>query len=266
MTYKALDLITFNIVAIKEFFPRGYTARAAGSSEVLLSHESNRNAFAHWLTAFAKEAKILASVKGLHGVVKLSDSFKQNNTAYIVTDFLDGISLRAHINAQGGRLNYREALAISRPMLDSLYVIHNHGVIHKDISPENVMIVRNSCVKLIDFGAASAFRNPSEKPYIVLKTGYSPIELYDNRYKLGPWTDIYQAAATLYNAITGELPPEPQARMQNDTLLRPSALGIQMPLIIENTLLKALNIEPQFRFQTMLPLIQTLYNESIPRF
>lgn len=266
ITYMAYDMTTAETVAIKEFFPKGYTRRATASTQVSVPVEEHKPVFQHWLAAFVKEARILSTIKNLHGVVKMRDFFQENATAYIVTDFLDGVPLRTYINNLGGRLKLKDALSVLRPILDSLYVLHEHGVIHKDISPENIMVVKHTSVKLIDFGAASVFNNPVDQPYVVLKTGYSPIELYNDQSQKGPWTDIYQAGATLFNAITGDIPPEAPARAKLDLLKKPSYYGVEIPPIIEGAIMKSLKLNPRERYQTMLPFIQTLYGEMIPSF
>ncbi|MDR2201997.1 MAG: serine/threonine protein kinase [Clostridiales bacterium] len=265
ITYLAWDMQTSARVAVKEFFPKGYTTRSRKGCGVLVVQESYSGAFNHWLTAFVNEAKILTSINHLHGVVKLLDFFEGNGTAYIVMDFLEGVSLRQYLNARGGRIVLQEALNIMRPVLDSLFLLHQYGIIHKDISPENIIVVQNKFVKLIDFGAASIFTQNVVKPYIVLKAGYSPIELYDPDARQGPWSDVYQAGATLYNCITGAIPAEATARTPVDTLVRPSAFGVQIPPVVENCILRSMAVDPAARYDNMGKYIQTLYGEFLPR-
>jgi serine/threonine protein kinase len=266
ITYKAYDLFTSDTVAVKEFFPRGYARRAMGALNVMIPLEEHRAVYQHWLAAFVKEARVLSTVKNLHGVVKLRNFFQENNSAYIVTDFLEGIPLRAYINNLGGRLELRDALSVLRPVFDSLYVLHENGVIHKDISPENIMVVKHTQVKLIDFGAASLYKNPVDRPYIVLKKGYSPIELYSETAPKVPWTELYQAGVTLFNALTCDLPAEAPERAKLDLLKKPSYYGVKLPPIVEAAIMKSLKVNPKDRYQTMLPFIQTLYGEMIPSF
>ena len=265
ITYKAYNLFTGHVVAIKEFFPKGYVKRTFQATSVYIQPE-HQPAFQHWLMAFVKEAQILMHIRELRGVVKMTDFFQENDTAYIVTNFMDGMPLRTYINKLGGRVHWRDALNILRPVFDSLYTLHDNGIIHNDISPENIMVVQNKYVKLIDFGAACLFKQPSFKPYVVLKKGYSPIESYSDAYPKGPWTDIYQAVATLFNIICADTPPEAPIRARVDQLRKPSLYGLKMPLIIENTILKALKVCPKDRYQTTLQLIQNLYGEILPFF
>ena len=256
ITYKAWDLDLSKAVAIKEFFPKGYTDR--NSTLGIVPASEHEKAFRHWLGAFIKEANILAETNQLRGVVRISDFFQENGTAYIVTDFLDGVSLRTHMNMMGGRIHWRDALAMMKPVLESLHALHLKEIIHNDISPENIMIVKNIVVKLIDFGAATSYNNPIERPYIVLKPGFSPIESYSAKAKKGPYTDIYQIAATLYNMITGVILPEAINRDKKQ-ITPPSKMGIEVPPIVENTLLKALNVAAEARYQTIQHFSQYLF-------
>lgn len=265
ITYLAWDMATSCKVAIKEFFPKGYTTRIPMSCAVTVLQKNYSSAFNHWLTAFVREAQILTSINHLHGVVKLLDFFQANNTAYIVMDYLEGVSLRKYLNARGGRIELKEALNLLRPVMDSLVVLHQYGVIHKDISPENIQIVQNKFVKLIDFGAASIYNQNVSKPFIVLKKGYSPIELYTMNLPQGPWSDIYQMGATLYNCITGIVPPEASTRINRETICRPSAFNIKIPLVVENCIMKALAVQPKDRYDNFGEFIQMLYGEFLPR-
>ena len=266
ITYRAWDLKTSSCVAIKEFFPKGYTTRTPDGRGVAVTDAKYLYQFKHWMSAFVQEAQILTSIKSMPGIVKLLGFFQQNNTAYIVMEYLDGMTLRHYLNVRGKRIPPKETLSVMRPVLDSLFLLHQNGIIHKDISPENIIIVRNKYVKLIDFGAASVLKNNVAKPYIVLKPGYSPAELYTADTAVqGPWSDIYEAAATIYNCMTGSLPPSAPMRQKRDNIIRPSRFGIKLPLIVENCLLRALAVTPSARFDNMGAFIQTLYGEFLPK-
>lgn len=265
ITYLAYDLATSTKVAIKEFFPKGYTTRKPLSSSVTVTQPNYRIAFNHWLNAFVQEAQMLTSIKHLHGVVKLLDFFQANSTAYIVMDFLEGISLRKYLNGKGGRIALKDCLNIIRPVMESLVILHQYGVIHKDISPENIQIVQNKFIKLIDFGAASIYTQNIVKPFIVLKKGYSPIELYASNMPQGPYSDIYEVGATIYNALTGIVPQEAVSRMQKDLLYPPSRLGVKIPLVQENSLMKALAVDPRNRYDNIGEFIEMLYGEVLTR-
>lgn len=264
ITYKAYDLLTRTCVAVKEFFPKGYTKRIPHSCVVDIGSAENSNVFNYWLTAFIQEAKVLTSIKHLDGIVNIHDFFLSNNTAYIVMEYLNGMSLHRFINGRGGRLHINETLNIMRPVIETLLRLHQHGVIHKDVSPENIQIVDNKVIKLIDFGAASIYTQNVQKPFFVLKKGYSPIELYSQGGTQGPWTDIYELAATIYTCLVGNPPPEATERRLNDKIVPPSALNVKIQPVREKTLLKALAVYPKDRYSNIAAFQQMFYGEFLP--
>lgn len=264
ITYKAYDMITCARVAIKEFFPKGYTKRMPRSLAVDISNPETAKVFNYWLTAFIQEAKVLTSIKHMDGIVSIYDFFLTNNTAYIVMEYLDGMSLHRFINGRGERLHLTETLNIMRPVLETLLLLHQHGIIHKDISPENIQIVNNRTIKLIDLGAASIYTQHVQKPFFVLKKGYSPIELYSQNGAQGPWTDIYEVGATIYTCLVGKPPPEAPERNVRDRLIPPSQLNVKIQPVREKILLKALSVNPADRYSNIGEFQQMFYGEFIP--
>ncbi len=264
ITYKAYDMLTCNRVAIKEFFPKGYARRIPKSCAVDVSDAANGKVFNYWLSAFIQEAKVLTSIKHMDGIVSIYDFFLTNNTAYIVMEYLDGMSLHRFINGRGGRLHLKETLNIMRPVLETLLLLHQHGIIHKDISPENIQIVNNRVIKLIDFGAASIYTKNISKPFFVLKKGYSPIELYSQNGVQGPWTDIYEIGATIYTCLVGTPPPEATERYRTDKIIAPSTLNVMIQPVREKSLFKALAVNPKDRYSNIGEFKQMFYGEFMP--
>ncbi len=264
ITYKAYDLLTRTRVAIKEFFPKGYTKRMPRSLAIDVSEPETAKIFNYWLTAFIQEAKVLTSIKHMDGIVSIYDFFLTNNTAYIVMEYLDGMSLHRFIAGRGDRLHINETLNIMRPVLETLLLLHQHGIIHKDISPENIQIVNKRVIKLIDLGAASIYTQHVSKPFFVLKKGYSPIELYSQSGAQGPWTDIYEVGATIYTCLVGTPPPEATERYKRDNLIPPSALNVKIQPIREKILLKALAVNPKERYNNIGAFQEMFYGEFMP--
>ena len=264
ITYKAYDMLTCSRVAIKEFFPKGYAKRIPHSCAVDVSDASNGKIFNYWLSAFIQEAKVLTSIKHMDGIVSIYDFFLTNNTAYIVMEYLDGMSLHRFINGRGGRLHLKETLNIMRPVLETLLLLHQHGIIHKDISPENIQIVNNRVIKLIDFGAASIYTQNVSKPFFVLKKGYSPLELYSQNGVQGPWTDIYEIGATIYTCLVGSPPPESTERYRDDKIALPSTLNVAIQPVREKSLMKALAVNPKERYSNIGAFKQMFYGEFMP--
>ncbi len=266
ITYLGWDLQQGIKVAVKEYFPSGYVNRVPGNNQVIINSKQNQAASNRGLKRFVEEARALAKIKNLNGVVNVRDFFSANGTAYIVMEFLDGVSLKKYLQRRGGKVSVDEILTIIRPVMDSLTQVHKIGLIHRDISPDNILITKFNEVKLIDFGAAK-YSNPDGRSLsIVLKQGFAPPEQYDAHGEQGPWTDVYALGVTIYFAITGILPPESiRVMMGKEAIKRPSELGIQIDPSVENALIKCLAVDKKKRFQDVQQMINGLYNPRAPR-
>lgn len=266
ITYLGWDLQQGIKVAVKEYFPSGYVTRVAGNNQVIINSKQNQAASNRGLKRFVEEARALAKIKNLNGVVNVRDFFSANGTAYIVMEFLDGVSLKKYLQRRGGKVGVDEILTIMRPVMDSLTQVHKIGLIHRDISPDNILITKYNEVKLIDFGA-SKYSNPDGRSLsIVLKQGFAPPEQYDTHGEQGPWTDVYALGVTIYFAITGVLPPESiRIMMGKEAIKRPSELGIAIDAGVENALMKALAVDKKKRYQDVQQMINGLYNPRAPR-
>ncbi|MDV3428439.1 MAG: protein kinase, partial [Bacillota bacterium] len=211
-----------------------------------------KDSFNYGLEKYVEEARTLAAFSEEPGIVSILNYFMENNTAYIVMPYLEGITLKEYIENEGGKISYNKALDIMLPVTDALIEVHAAGMLHRDISPENIFITDSGQVKLLDFGAARySMGEHSKSLSIILKPGYAPSEQYYTKGKQGPWTDIYAAAATIYKAITGENLPEALERLDEDTLKKPSQLNIDIPKEAEDALMKALSVKITDRYQTV---------------
>ena len=266
ITYLAWDLQQGIKVAVKEYFPSGYVTRVAGNNQVIINSKQNQAASNRGMKRFVEEARALAKIKNLSGVVNVRDFFSANGTAYIVMEFLDGVSLKKYLQRKGGKISVDEVLTIMRPVMESLTQVHKLGLIHRDISPDNILITKSNEVKLIDFGAAK-YSNPDGKSLsIVLKQGFAPPEQYDTHGEQGPWTDVYALGVTVYYAITGTLPPESiRVMMGKEAIKRPSEMGVAIAPAVENALMKALAVDKAKRFQDVQTMINGLYNTRASR-
>ncbi len=259
ITYLAWDLSQGVKVAVKEYFPSGYVNRMPKSNQVIINSKSNQAASNRGLKRFIDEAKTLAKVKNLQGIVSVKDFFSANGTAYIVMEFLDGISLKKYLQRKGGKVTCDEILSILRPVMESLISVHDLGLIHRDISPDNILITKYNEVKLIDFGAAKQSNMDGKSLSIVLKQGFAPEEQYRTHGEQGPWTDIYALGVTIYFCITGSLPPESIQRMYKDTIVRPSEKGATISASQESALMKSLAVYAKNRYQSIPQMLNGLF-------
>lgn len=200
-----------NTVAIKEYFPSSFSVR-----ENIRVFSETKEQFESGKRRFIKEAEVLREFQHLDGIVAVYDCFEENGTAYIVMEYIEGITLKEYVTEQGV-VPYEELMELISSMIRALAQIHRHGVIHRDISPDNVMIGLDNKARLIDFGAVGILNEDGNYgKTVILKTGYAPAEQYLEDGKMGAWTDVYGLAATLYMSLTGTSPMNVLARLQRD--------------------------------------------------
>lgn len=252
VTYIGRDTTLDLRVAVKEFFPFGLASRSS-SGAVDIIDPSRAGLVRSGLDRFLKEARILARLSGANGVVNVRDFFEENSTAYIVMEYLDGADLRAVL--QERLFSPDEIFSKMRPLMDSLEKIHAQGVVHLDISPDNIMLMPDGSLKLMDFGAAIIEADPSgQSRTVMLKRGYAPPEQYTAAGDIGPWTDIYALCATAYRCITGLVPPESPLREKADDIQWPSQMGLPVSRAQENVLKKGMEPSPAHRFRSIAQL------------
>lgn len=251
ITYIAQDYNTKELVALKEFFPDSLATRTAGT-EVSFIAGDRKEAFLYGKKCFLSEAKTLSEFIDNEHIVQVYNYFEENSTAYFTMEYLHGQSLISYIKRAGGRINCHELKNIFVPVMDALAYVHSKGVIHRDISPDNIIITDSGKIKIIDFGAARySLGDRSRSLDVILKHGYAPKEQYTRHGRQGPYTDIYALAATMYYALTGQVPPDSVDRADEDTLIPLSSCGCVIPENIEKAIIKALSPQASDRFQSM---------------
>lgn len=267
ITYIGFDKVLERKIAIKEYFPTGYVTRINTDHTVSagLDGSEGESVFLKGKESFLKEARTLAKFSGKPGIVEVSDFFESHNTAYIVMEYLEGITLKEYLKEQGGRLSVEDTLKLITPAMEGLSAVHKQGIVHRDISPDNIMILEDKRIKLLDFGAArdlSAVGNSSLS--VMLKPGFAPEEQYRSRGEQGPWTDVYALAATIYKCITGRVPDESTQRMYKDELKKPSEIGVNIEPSCEYALMKGLAVRNCDRYQSVDEFLQGLYSKEAP--
>ena len=257
ITYKGHDKTLDTPVAIKEYYPSGIASRLyALSLDVQVGGEENTRVFTSGKEKFLEEARTLARISYDPNVVSVRDFFEENKTAYIVMEYVEGDSLDQYMKKHGP-LSFREAFELLQPIIQSLSQIHKNGLIHRDISPSNLILDKYGKLKLIDFGTARTVRDEDEKSIsIMLKPGFSPPEQYDPHGNQGPWSDVYSLCASIYKLITGDTPPNVLERLLNDTLAAPSSLGAVISPSEEEVLLRGMALKEDERYRSMDELEQ----------
>ncbi len=258
ITYIGYDKALKRKVAVKEFFPNECATRQSGDTQVTPLSGERGERYMNGLKSFQEEAQRLANLGSVEGVVNVYDVFADNGTAYIVMEYLSGDTV-AQMVEKSKSLGFGKTMNIIVPVLRSLVKIHKAGIIHRDISPQNIIRTKEGKIVLIDFGAArqNSF-SMSKSVSIILKQGYAPIEQYDNKLEQNSWTDVYAVAATMYYMLTGVTPDFANSRLLTDTLVPISELKEGLPPQLDGFLQKALAVRPEDRTQTAQELLDQL--------
>ena len=269
ITYLGWDLVLDIPVAIKEFYPGGIASRdctlsptvTGGDGELKLFYEECRS-------RFLREARTLARFASDPVIVQVRYFFEANGTAYIIMEYVQGMDLRKYTAQRGGRLSAQETLRILQPVMAALGRVHEANLVHRDISPDNIMLLPAGGVKLLDFGAVrdavhgDANQVLTQSTQAIVKPGFAPIEQYQRRGGLGSWTDVYALCATMYYCMTGQVPADAPERMTED--VDPDwrsipGLTAQQIAVLE----KGMELRARDRIQTVQELYNGLYGTPV---
>lgn len=250
ITYIAWDKKNERKVAVKEFFPNSLSTRETGETHVICYNDKAEIYFKDGVKKMLEEGVRLSSFRENENIVTVYDYFEENDTAYIVMEYLEGKSLKDYADEKGGKLDPEEAVTLILPVLNALSAMHNENLIHRDVAPDNIYLCDDGKIKLLDFGSARiAVQDANKSLSVMVKPGYAPKEQYVSRSKQGPWTDVYSVCATLYKLITGEAPVESVER--DITPLKTfESFGIQGCEKLEDIITVGLNPEPEERISS----------------
>lgn len=254
ITYEAVNTKVNRRVAIKEFYSGEYMGRE--ENNVILTDRNKQETFESAKKKFMREARILGDVSEEPGVVQVLDYFEQNNTAYIVMDYVPGCSLGEYF-CRKGKIKPLQMFQMLFPLMQTLRKVHKYGVLHRDISPENIKFTDASEkeVRLIDFGSARDMMDSTHT--VELTDGYAPPEQYSG-HEQGAWTDIYALCAVIYQGITGQKPQSSILRAAHDELMMPSQFGVSIDTELERILKKGMSVRKEKRYQDVEEMLVEL--------
>ena len=263
--YKTWDIKEKKIVAIKEYYPSGIVTRIPGRNEIKLLSDNRANEFEAGKRRFIEEPISIVKFKDHPNIVSILGNFIQNNTAYYVMEYLEGMSLSKYLEGNI-KLGVEDGVGIILSICDAVKTVHRAGILHRDISPDNIIIPTNFPdvdVKLIDFGAARFSPDSiNTQDMQIMKPGYSPPEQYISGNKENEQIDVYALGAMLFRILTGEEPEESTNRKVVDNVPVPSELNEKIPEYISNAILKAMAVNVHLRFRTVEEFILALKKQK----
>ena len=268
ITYLGWDTLLQRPLAVKEFYPSGTVFRRTQiSTEVQCDNQDMVPHYEYSKERFLREAQALVRFRDIPEIVDIQDFIRENNTAYIIMEYVRGVDLAKYIQLKGGRLSPDETFRILRPIMEALAKVHRGGIVHRDISPDNIILDPMGGAKLLDFGAVRAVEDPdvdkglNKSTEAILKQGFAPIEQYNTRGSLGPWTDEYALCATVWYCLTGEIPTEVSLRMAEG--IDPDWSSIEgLPEHQQKALEKGFRCRAKDRYKTVDELLADLFPEE----
>lgn len=264
ITYLAWDRLFNHKVAVKEYMPSDLSTRGKGETQVTVFSGKKSDYYKKGKTKFLEEARLLAKFEKDPAIVSILDYFEDHGTAYNVMEYIDGRTISA-ILKERGILSAQETIGYILPIIESLKNVHEQGLIHRDIAPDNIMVTKDGQAKLIDFGSAryAAFNSAEKSLTVMVKQGYSAPEQYLTKGERGSFTDVYAIGATMYRMLTGITPPESLERKtkimegDGDSL---EAISKYAPnsAYLEPVILDAMNVFVKKRIQNMQEFLERL--------
>lgn len=261
ITYAALDMQTGFRKAIKEFYPGGIAQRKDETGSIHIQSGYSQ-AYRHSLERFTEEARVLHSFAGVRSIVRVDAFFEENNTAYIVMEFLTGKTLKKDFLQTPGLYPFERAQSIFYQIAEALTHIHQKGLLHRDISPDNIIVDEAGNAKLIDFGAARSFLNQRNLT-VVMKKGYAPIEQYSSNGKQGEYTDIYALGCTLYTILSGQKIPDAPSRIDRHGIAPLQQKRPDIPQNFAQAIDKSIEVFPKDRFQHINEFVSSAKTQPI---
>lgn len=263
ITYMAYDVKSGKVIAVKEYFPIETAFREQNGTGVMVRDRKSAEIFKHGVLKFYNEASFVANFSDNPNIVSVYQFFYENNTAYFTMEYLSGMTLKDYV-IRCGTVTAGQAANIADNVANALSEAHSQNVLHRDVSPDNIMLCRNGSIKLLDFGAArQVFPEGSQLLSVILKPGFAPLEQYMKNGKQGEWTDIYSLGASLFYALTKQIPEDPQSRFEDDSNMETNIYNIQPDLW--NVIYRSMMIRYADRYQSTSEFIRAMRSVPIKR-
>ncbi|MBQ3918955.1 MAG: PASTA domain-containing protein [Oscillospiraceae bacterium] len=257
--YIGYDMGTSSKVIIREYMPDTLCSRTKDSP--VISVRANCVAqYKAFMAEFVELNKTLAKMRTLSHINPPIDMFGENNTGYVIFRYIEGINLGKYLKEHAGELSWDEVREMFPPIFTTLSLIHNAGLIHRGISPDNIIVGENGTLKLIGFCIADV-RTANTKLASEIYSGFAAPEQYSSSNWQGTWTDVYGVSALLYRTLTGTTPTDAMERANDDTLPEPRALNSSIPPNVSKVIMHGMAIPGEMRIQTVTEFVTELFEE-----
>lgn len=257
VTYIAWDSQRNTAVMVREFLPIAHIKRDEDNKGVLVLRESEL-VFHDGIEAFLRLWRKIAGMRELSALIPVIDIVEENNTAYIVSEYIENITFREFLlKSRTGYISWEQTKTMLMPVLTTLDALHEAGVYHLGISPNDIIVGRDGKLRLTGF-MISDTRLTNTDYEVQLVSGYAPYEQYDPEGKVGAWSDVYAFAAVIYRALIGSTPNDAAERVANDKLMIPALFAEVLPAYLISALHNALQIFPDDRIRTVEDLREQL--------
>ena len=259
ITYQGVDTRLNRPVAVKEFFPEGCWRKG---ETVVSAGRWNSDTYSNAKEKFLLEGQTLGQFNH-PGIVRVFYYFEENNTAYMVMEYLEGKTLAQILKQRQGKLSERETLKYAVQVGQALKLLHSSRFLHRDIKPDNIMLANDGRIVLIDFGAARDFTsNCTIRHTTMLTPGYAPLEQYGRALKHGAFSDIYALGSTLYHLLTGKAPVSAIERAAGVELKTVREVNPQISVAVSEAIAKAMIMDVNERLQSVEEFLNLLYSGS----
>lgn len=254
------------LCAIKEYYPQEWAIRGENGIDIVPCGWAVEKVFRHGLEIFVNEARILQGLRENQTIVNIEDFFPANNTAYLVMEFVQGETLESYMKKRGQVFSTDQANWIVNNIAEALEMIHSYGLLHRDVSPDNIMMTTNGMPKLIDFGSTRQFvMNEVTEMSVLIKPGFAPLEQYSKNGKQGPWSDVYALASTYYYMVSGKKPLSAVDRCSGEQLETLHEIRSDIPPAISHLISRAMEMDYTKRIHSMREFVRgMLYAQKNP--
>lgn len=261
-SYICYDMVSKSKAILSEYMPNTLCEREMNSNNIVINADCLAK-YKTYMSEFMDMNRTLTRMRNLKSICTAKDMFSENNTCYVILEYVEGVSLKKFLQANRGYLRWEQVRKLFMPLFTTLSIIHNAGIIHRGISPENIIVTTQGTLKLTGF-SISSIRTSGTALQPEFYSGFTAPEQYSSLEWQGTWTDVYSIGAVLYRILTGYVPPDAFNRMNNDTLIPANRINPHIPRHVSNVLMHAMKVRSSERIPSINDLVGELF-DNVPQ-